>query len=222
MAVLKTLPEREIIDGYRGVIDFSYWKGLWIARRWPRFNPASITPATKAQQPPFAYVNKQAHTVSASVRNAYLRHEMDTNATWKDGLVKSYIRGLDITASPTPSVNPQPSALKWMPTSLAAVWMDGQVLISLQTDIPVDPYMHISADPILRDLTDRCFRGIVIGKVPHVEIIRATTDITPTTPLGRWNFWQITPPGPPGANNFYFTALIGGEPTSSNTPLFTV
>ena len=36
MAKLIALPHQAIIDGFKGTIDFYVWKGLSVARKWPR------------------------------------------------------------------------------------------------------------------------------------------------------------------------------------------
>lgn len=36
MAVLKQLPEEHIIKGMKGTVDFYEWKGIAVARKWPR------------------------------------------------------------------------------------------------------------------------------------------------------------------------------------------
>ena len=47
MTRLEQLPEDSIIKGLKGTVDFYYWKGIPVARQWPR--KANYTPSPQEQ-----------------------------------------------------------------------------------------------------------------------------------------------------------------------------
>lgn len=71
MAKIKEMLGRRQIDGFKGKIDFYYHDGVAIARRWPRSQGKSQTPASVAQQPMFTYVQQLRSQVAPIVIDAY-------------------------------------------------------------------------------------------------------------------------------------------------------
>jgi len=84
---------QKIIDGFKGVIDFYVYMGVPCARKWPRSQGNSQTPASVAQWPIFSYVNKLWKEVSPEIRQAYHDMTEGTNLTEKDMFVRGYISG---------------------------------------------------------------------------------------------------------------------------------
>ena len=62
---------RKIIDGFKGKVDFYYYMGLPVARKWPRSQGKSQTPASVAAQPMFTYVQQLWQSVSPFVQKTY-------------------------------------------------------------------------------------------------------------------------------------------------------
>ena len=95
MVRLARLPERRIIAGFYGKIDFYMYKNTAVARRWPRWKPREPWPTERANQTDFAYINQVARNLPVFVINQYKRMVVGTNFSWKDLLVRSYMKGLD-------------------------------------------------------------------------------------------------------------------------------
>lgn len=85
---------RKIIDGFRGKIDFYYYMGIPVFRKWPRSQGKSQTPASVAQWPTFTYVSRLWMTLSPFVQQAYdnLAHECGLHK--KDWFTRGYLTGI--------------------------------------------------------------------------------------------------------------------------------
>jgi len=94
MAKLERLPEKYIIDGFKGTIDFYEWKGIAVARKWPVFQPYPFSDAQKANQAAFAYINKLYSHLSISVIVGYTLLAARTTQTPKDYIVRAYMKGM--------------------------------------------------------------------------------------------------------------------------------
>lgn len=71
MAVLTSFVGREIINGFKGTIDFYLHNGVQCARAWPRSQGRSQTAKSVAQQPAFAYASRLWRQTSLFVQTAY-------------------------------------------------------------------------------------------------------------------------------------------------------
>ncbi|MBA7537481.1 hypothetical protein ES705_29750 [subsurface metagenome] len=94
MAKLTQMPHQAIIDGFKGKVDFYEWRGIPCARKWPVWKPRISTPAEKSNQDDFAYINKLAGTLPVDVIDGFKLLAVSTPFTWKDLLVRGYMRGL--------------------------------------------------------------------------------------------------------------------------------
>lgn len=94
MAVLKVLPSQDIIDGFKGNIDFYLWKGIPVCRKWPVWKTRASTPTEKANQDDFSRINKAAIGMPVEFIEAYKELCQGTPLTWKDLMVRSFMRGL--------------------------------------------------------------------------------------------------------------------------------
>jgi len=95
MAKLTALPEKAIIDKLKGKIDFYYWRGIPVARRWPVHKPRWRSPQERATQQDLADVMHLRHQISQTVLAAYRALPCAKYLTWRDWLVKAYIAGID-------------------------------------------------------------------------------------------------------------------------------
>lgn len=102
MAIIKEMISRKIIDGFKRKIDFYYYMGLAVARRWPRSQGKSQTPASVAQQPMFTYVQQLRPQVSAFVIDAYTNLAADCGLHKWDWFMRGYYG--DIYRYPTDSI----------------------------------------------------------------------------------------------------------------------
>lgn len=91
MAKLGALPAKDIIDAFRGTLDFYTWCSLKIVRKWPRAPGRARAPAVVATQAPFAYINKLAGSLPDNVVESYQELAQDSALSWKDFLNRLYI-----------------------------------------------------------------------------------------------------------------------------------
>lgn len=94
MAKPDKMPQQAIIDGMKGLIDYYYWKGVAVARRWPRYFARTPSPQEAVNQADFAYINKLYSTLPAIVLQGLIDHAKGTTQVPKDYLVRAYLKGL--------------------------------------------------------------------------------------------------------------------------------
>lgn len=94
LAILTALPEQAIIDGLKGSVDFYYWKGLAIARSWPKSPGRQRSPAVMAQWPLFSYAAREWANLSAAMQEAYKSLAQRSGLNGRDLQVRGYITGL--------------------------------------------------------------------------------------------------------------------------------
>jgi len=88
------MPSRVIIDGFKGTIDFYLWMGIAVARKWPVWRPRAPHPVELAGQLDFSRINKAAINMPLEFIDAYKWMAQGTPFTWKDLMVRSFMRGL--------------------------------------------------------------------------------------------------------------------------------
>jgi len=94
MAKLTNMPESNIISGLKGTVDFYYWKGIPVARSWPRSPGRQRSPAVMDQWPAWSNASRLWSQLS-------IRHQED-HRTWcghgrynpRDLQIKSYISNI--------------------------------------------------------------------------------------------------------------------------------
>lgn len=94
MVVIVELPGRKIIDGFKGKVDFYYYMGVPVARKWPRSQGRSQTQASVAQWPMFSYAARSAITCSPVVIEAYKMVAGECGLHWRDWFTRGYISGI--------------------------------------------------------------------------------------------------------------------------------
>lgn len=94
VAIIPALPAQDIIDGLRGTIDFYCHDGLICVRKWPRSPGKHRSTDVQAQWPAFRYINKQASYLSPSLIASYQEMASGSRLTWKDLLVRAYLKGI--------------------------------------------------------------------------------------------------------------------------------
>lgn len=95
MTVLTALPSQAIINGFKGTVDFYLWKGVACARKWPRWRRRTATPEEAANQDAFRYINQVAGSLDPYIIAQYQAMAAGTPFTWKDLLVRAYMKGID-------------------------------------------------------------------------------------------------------------------------------
>lgn len=93
MAKLTKLPGMEIIDGFKGVIDFYLWNGIPCARSWPRSPGSDRAPAVKEQWPAFAFAGSYWNNLALEVKQAYIDMAAGYPITGRDLFTQSFING---------------------------------------------------------------------------------------------------------------------------------
>lgn len=94
MARLTAMPELGIIAGYKGKIDFYYWRGVPVARTWPKSPGKSRSPRVSAQWPAFTAAAREWNNLSPAVQLAYKEMALHGGLSGRDLQVRSYMSGL--------------------------------------------------------------------------------------------------------------------------------
>lgn len=84
MAVITQLPPMEVIQSHKGVLDYYYWRGLYVVRQWPRKSAHPITPNMAVTLPVLAAYSKALATLTPALYQAALAQTKGTLWTWKD------------------------------------------------------------------------------------------------------------------------------------------
>jgi hypothetical protein len=90
VAKLRSLPELEVIKGFRGILDFYVHKGIPCARRWPRRPRVPRSPASQQTAALFATAVKAFSSADASVRAAAKAMVSQSDLTWRDAMLRAY------------------------------------------------------------------------------------------------------------------------------------
>ena len=93
MAKIANLPGLEVINGFKGVIDFYVHDGQPCARKWPASPGHHRAPAVQATWPAFAWAASNWNSLSPAVQEAYRQMAVSTNMTARDIFTKSFING---------------------------------------------------------------------------------------------------------------------------------
>lgn len=94
MARLERMPQQSIIDDLKGTIDYYYYKGIPVARKWPHWPKRTPTPEEKANQEAFAYINSTVKDIPAYIRRQYQAMASSSILTWKDLYIRAYLNGI--------------------------------------------------------------------------------------------------------------------------------
>lgn len=84
MAKLTTQADRATIIACRGVIDFYYWKGIPVARRWPRKSSQPRTAREVASSEEFAAAAAITGGMGSAMVEAWKRDMVGVGVTWVD------------------------------------------------------------------------------------------------------------------------------------------
>lgn len=94
MAKITAMPNQAIIDGFKGTIDFYLYMGIPCARKWPVWRPREPHPDERVNQDDFTRINQAASSLPLEFITAYKAMAQGTPFTWKDFMVRSFMRGL--------------------------------------------------------------------------------------------------------------------------------
>jgi hypothetical protein len=102
MARLAQPASREVIDTLAGVVDFYLWKGIPVARKWPRYRTTGWNPSELLRAHQFGAASKMGSDIDAEVRAAYDSMSAQTALTWKDWATRLYMSGDLWVGDPVP------------------------------------------------------------------------------------------------------------------------
>jgi len=71
MAVIKEMLGEKVIRGFKGVLDFYYWKGLACVRKWPASPGHKRSPAVMVGWAPFTQAVALWSLVPQNIRDEY-------------------------------------------------------------------------------------------------------------------------------------------------------
>jgi hypothetical protein len=96
MAKLASLPAKDIINGFAGVIDYYVRDGVAIARKWPRPPTQERASAVRAQWPVWTDAMTLWNTLSPEVQNAYKAMASGSTMSGRDMMVKMYVNAKSV------------------------------------------------------------------------------------------------------------------------------
>jgi hypothetical protein len=82
---------RELVRGFAGCVDFYYWRGKAIARKWPQHSRIPATVAQAAAREVFKLSRKNLKFFSPEVREAWKLLYWGKNENWLDYYTAMYI-----------------------------------------------------------------------------------------------------------------------------------
>lgn len=91
MAKIGAMPAQEIVDTFRGKLDFYQWCNLNIVRSWPQMANQSRNPYVTYTAQRFSYIAKGGALVSPEVQDLYKELVAGTTFCWRDYMVAFYI-----------------------------------------------------------------------------------------------------------------------------------
>ncbi|MBA7538140.1 hypothetical protein ES705_30414 [subsurface metagenome] len=93
MAKLTAMPHQAIVDGLKGTIDFYLWRGIPVARKWPRSPGPRRAPAVEAQWEAWSYASRIWSLMDDETKQSYIATSAGTNLSGRDLAVKAYLSG---------------------------------------------------------------------------------------------------------------------------------
>jgi len=94
MAIIKEMVGEKIIAGFRGKVDFYYYCGLAVARRWPKSPGSRRSPSVRAWWLPFTTASRLWRELSPEVRRTYEEMATGSGLSGKDLFMRAYMKGL--------------------------------------------------------------------------------------------------------------------------------
>ena len=94
MVKLMQMPPQEVVDGFKGKIDFYFWNRMPIVRMWPRYPKRKPYPLEKQWQDIFAYIVKWWKDLPDNIKLAFAREANRTKYSPRDLLTRAYLTGI--------------------------------------------------------------------------------------------------------------------------------
>lgn len=96
MAKIKALPGKDVIGGFRGLLDFYVHCGQPCVRSWPRSSGHKRAPAVQEQWATFAFSGTYWSLLPPEVQEAYNTMASGFPVSGRDIFTKSFINGESI------------------------------------------------------------------------------------------------------------------------------
>lgn len=90
MVKLAGVPPRGVVLGFKGAIDYYSWKGIPIARKWPRSPGKRRAPSVEAQWADFKLVTQGFKLIDSTVMPALTSMVTGTQLVQKDQQVQLF------------------------------------------------------------------------------------------------------------------------------------
>jgi len=81
----------EMIDAFRGSVDFYYWKNIPVARSWPGKIQQPFTPGQNFRRQLFKSVSENLHKLEDNVIKSYKLMSQNISYSWRDLYFKIYL-----------------------------------------------------------------------------------------------------------------------------------
>ncbi len=93
MAIVKEMPSEAVIGGFKGKLDFYYWKGLAVCRSWPQSPGHSRSENVMRQWPAFTIAAKAWKELPLAIKDLYANMAQGTILTGRDVFARGYLSG---------------------------------------------------------------------------------------------------------------------------------
>jgi len=147
MAKIAVLPDREVIDKFKGILDYYLWCGIPCVRKWPSLAPRIPYPLEKSNQDILAYVMQATPGMSPIIKGSYQSLPRTRWFRWQDWAVRAYSSGIDYhTTAQRPWIE-WGAPLRFLITSLNIITLGPFYTLEWDTDISCHSCVVISRDP---------------------------------------------------------------------------
>jgi len=134
MAKIGAIPARDIVDSFRGKLDFYTWCNLNIVRSWPRSPGRARNPLVMATGERFSYINKAVKDLPPNIVDAYKEPSLFGALSWKDFATRFYVNG----AINFSQAHAEPGDIQEDPVPNYLTLIDERILDANATDIDFD------------------------------------------------------------------------------------
>lgn len=94
MAKLLMMPHLDIIDGFKGTIDYYVYMGIPCARAWPKSPGKVRSLPVMARWPAFTYASREWSNLSPYVQDSFRKMATNSGLSGRDMQVRAYLTGL--------------------------------------------------------------------------------------------------------------------------------
>lgn len=94
MAIIKEMVGERVISGFKGTLDFYYYKGIACVRAWPKSPGSNRSQAVQSGWPLFSYAAKEWRNLSPVVQRTYVQLAVGTALSGRDIFSRAYMKGI--------------------------------------------------------------------------------------------------------------------------------